>query len=1031
NGEIRFHDLSGMNDTLSPISSPGLIFSVDISPDGTILAFSNETHIILSDLMNRMTIHVIETEQSGELVFSPSGSIFASLRAHRDGFLTSNRLFLWYVASTHPKMVRWQIPDTSFNSIAFGANGTLAAASRGDGLIQLWNTTSRQKKYDLTGHTETVVASPITFSPDGRWVIAGSGNGNITFWNVSNGQNQYNLTGHSSSVFSVAFSPDGRWLASGDAYGVINLWNVTDKADMTHFANLMGHYSGVTTLAFSPDSRLLASSGSVYFNLLLWNIPSGTLNDTFYSFSRITSVAFSSDGTQLAFANWDNLVKVYYVQRALSKPVGFMASTRPRSLAFFPNELNLVTGSIDGTIQFWDPTDGTLLSTWKKHTQEVLSLKFCNTTHLISGEGDATLLFWDLDPLPADSDLDMMPDTWERDHSLNPTDFWDGFSDSDGDGLINSIECLENANPELNDSDDDSLPDLWEYIHQSDIVNEDEDGDSDRDGMSNLYEYTFSLNGFINDSFLDSDNDGLTNLAESDYPGDPINRSHDYTDPCDPDSDDDGIPDGYEYSHWRVYAGVPIGLDPLHDDSYKNLDNDPYNMTNLWEYQMGLNVSDPSDAEEDLDGDGIPNGWEFRLRLNATDKTDALKDLDGDGMSNGWEFQMGLNLTDPSDANSDEDEDGMINLLEFKHNFDANDSSDAALDADQDGISNRAECIAGTDPRDFWSFPIFSFSVIHRTAVFILLLIGFSGLVFVVYNKYNRKTLVSSLDAPDYPTAIRIRNADLPNYSTLLEAEAQAQSVCDEGITAFNQRDHGTAIKKFQSALDSFYNLESQQYIANATFRLAQIYKVQGTLTADSPLIQRFPRPPYKDPMISTFSSMLHALLAETNNNWGEAEEGWKTAVQNNDLASDLILICRQALAESAFRTWFYDQTYQNQAQLFSRLDEWQTASEAVPHKGNLCSVYLLRARLALASYRFPEVKQWLDHCLQTAEEAELDFYHELALLESERLLQHKERIEKLFEADQLLSDEDRGKILQQYVKKAVLMKEKHEKQKL
>ena len=48
----------------------------------------------------------------------------------------------------------------------------------------------------------------------------------------------------------------------------------------------------------------------------------------------------------------------------------------------------------------------------------------------------------------------------------------------------------------------------------------------------------------------------------------------------------------------------------------------------------------------------------------------------------------------------DSDGDGMSDLWERGHGFDAADRSDGAADADGDGMSNRAECRAGSLPRD-------------------------------------------------------------------------------------------------------------------------------------------------------------------------------------------------------------------------------------------------------------------------------------------------------------------------------------------
>ncbi|MCB1126258.1 MAG: hypothetical protein KDM81_07165, partial [Verrucomicrobiae bacterium] len=81
----------------------------------------------------------------------------------------------------------------------------------------------------------------------------------------------------------------------------------------------------------------------------------------------------------------------------------------------------------------------------------------------------------------------------------------------------------------------------------------------------------------------------------------------------DPDSDDDGILDGVEDANANGH------LDP--------------------------GETDPCD--DDTDGDGLPDGWEVRFGLNPRDTKDALSDGDEDGHSALAEFKAGTDPTAP------------------------------------------------------------------------------------------------------------------------------------------------------------------------------------------------------------------------------------------------------------------------------------------------------------------------------------------------------------------------------------------------
>ena len=159
--------------------------------------------------------------------------------------------------------------------------------------------------------------------------------------------------------------------------------------------------------------------------------------------------------------------------------------------------------------------------------------------------------------------------------------------DSDRDGLTDEAELLLGTNPMRWDSDFDGASDAAEVAAGTDPANPDSDGDGLPDGWemaSGLLPLSAAGN---NGAAGDPDHDGLSNADEL----------ANWTLANDSDTDNDGMPDGYE---------VVNGFDPLVNDA--NIDADGDGLTNYEEYQLN---TDPN--RTDSDGDGISDGLEVAL----------------------------------------------------------------------------------------------------------------------------------------------------------------------------------------------------------------------------------------------------------------------------------------------------------------------------------------------------------------------------------------------------------------------------------
>ncbi|WP_199886140.1 M4 family metallopeptidase [Pseudoalteromonas sp. T1lg23B] len=146
-------------------------------------------------------------------------------------------------------------------------------------------------------------------------------------------------------------------------------------------------------------------------------------------------------------------------------------------------------------------------------------------------------------------------------------------------------------------------------------------------------------------------------------------------------------------AHDVIQAFQTVGI-VCNNIQFVDVDSDL--MDDNWELLYGLNPNDATDAQGDLDDDGLNNLKEYEIQTNPT-----LTDTDEDGLSDYDEFHS--HQTNPTNADSDSDQ--MPDGWEISYGLDPNSSADAQLDADEDGVSNLVEFLFGTEPNNSASAP--------------------------------------------------------------------------------------------------------------------------------------------------------------------------------------------------------------------------------------------------------------------------------------------------------------------------------------
>jgi len=174
---------------------------------------------------------------------------------------------------------------------------------------------------------------------------------------------------------SMFFSPDSQLLAAPLDAGSLGIWDTTNGKQRGQVkATAPELHNGAFNGAFSPDGRTVAldnGNGTVG----IWEIASGNLRSTM--------------GSPLAALKDESPTRSYLY------PYGLRSSTH--TLAFSPDGTLLAFAGLDKTVHVWEVATGKAVAAFKGHTSVLLCVAFSpDGTRLASGSADTTALIWDL-----------------------------------------------------------------------------------------------------------------------------------------------------------------------------------------------------------------------------------------------------------------------------------------------------------------------------------------------------------------------------------------------------------------------------------------------------------------------------------------------------------------------------------------------------------------------------------------------------------------------------------------------------------
>jgi WD40 repeat protein len=182
-------------------------------------------------------------------------------------------------------------------------------------------------------------------------------------------------------------------IASGTASGAIEVWNASSLSNIT---TIRGHHGQVTSIAFSSDGSQIVSGS--------WD---GTVRIRPVASSKeqiaplpghnacVNQVVFSSDGSRLVSGSHDKAVRIWNGLTCEELGVLHGHEDVVRTVAYSPDGARVISGSHDHTVRVWDALDFQEIAVLRGHRDWVALVTFSPGGALIAScSSDHTVRLW-------------------------------------------------------------------------------------------------------------------------------------------------------------------------------------------------------------------------------------------------------------------------------------------------------------------------------------------------------------------------------------------------------------------------------------------------------------------------------------------------------------------------------------------------------------------------------------------------------------------------------------------------------------
>jgi tricorn protease-like protein len=217
-GVVHVHDLATRREIWTRELGDGAVNGARISPDGTRIACARRDGTVeVLDAATGVSVARLDAGlgETQRVAFGPDSTTLAS--THPDG-----KIGLWTLDG--PRSIeKLEVPWEVF-SVAFVRGTSLFAVGGWNGMLEVWDTATREPVATLAGHAQVVTS--ISSSPDGSLIVSGSFDGTVRLWDARTGEALRTFEPGGGIVHNVTIRADGNSIACACADGTFRVWDL-------------------------------------------------------------------------------------------------------------------------------------------------------------------------------------------------------------------------------------------------------------------------------------------------------------------------------------------------------------------------------------------------------------------------------------------------------------------------------------------------------------------------------------------------------------------------------------------------------------------------------------------------------------------------------------------------------------------------------------------------------------------------------------------------------------------------------------